>query len=156
MKNLKKILAVVLIVAMVFSFGACGSSDNGESVVVPEFSIEVAGVDGVEVIDQDTLEGLTLQTKEIIMTKSDGSETGGEFEGYLLKDVFAAAGIEGYTNVSVEASDGYAKDYDAATVDADDTLLTISENGEELISVIAGSQSASAWIKDLAKFTVTK
>lgn len=41
------------------------------------------------------------------------------------------------------ASDGYSKAYDKATVEAEDSLLTVSLDGEELVSVVAGSLGSS-------------
>lgn len=120
------------------------------------FTIAIVGADGKTQLTQADVKALPLVEKTIKMTKKDGSETGGVFKGYALKDVISALGITNYTSISMEAADGYAKSYDKVTVEAEDSLLATSLDGAESVSVVAGSMGSSAWIKDITKMTVTK
>ena len=123
---------------------------------VAEFSITLEGVDGKTQLTQADLAALPLVEKTIKMTKKDGSETGGIFKGYALKDVAEKLGVTDFTSITMEASDGYFKPYDQATVEAEDSLLTISLDGEELVSVVAGSLGSSAWVQNISKMSVVK
>ncbi|WKY47098.1 hypothetical protein Q5O24_12110 [Eubacteriaceae bacterium ES3] len=176
------LLVLVMVMALVFSFAGCSSQDaetasddttattettaddttaaeessDSSQASTAEFTIALEGVDGMTEFTQADLADLSLVEQTIILTKKDGTESGGTFEGYLLKDVIATLGITDYTAITMEASDGYTKDYEPATVEAEDSLLTVSLDGEALISVVTGSKGAGSWVQGLSKMTVVK
>ncbi|MDD3306904.1 MAG: hypothetical protein PHO29_07390 [Acetobacterium sp.] len=166
-KLLEVLLVLVLGVILVGCSAPAADSDAKENVAttqektkteekVADFNITLEGVDGKTQFNQADLASLPLVEQTIKMTKKDGSETGGVFKGYLLKDVVAELGITDYTSIMMAASDGYNKTYDKATIEAEDSLLTVSLDGVDLVSVLAGSMGSSAWIQDISKMSVVK
>lgn len=165
----KYLLVLVMVMTLVFGFAGCSSQEaettTDETAVTEEttsqdssteFTIALEGVDGKTEFTQADLAELPLVEQTIVLTKKDGTEAGGTFEGYLLKDAVELLGITDYTAITMEASDGYTKDYEKVTVEAEDSLLTLSLDGEEEISVVAGSKGAGSWVQDLSKMTVVK
>ncbi|MGV8905784.1 MAG: hypothetical protein ACOH15_04210 [Acetobacterium sp.] len=167
----KKLFVAMLVLIIATSFIGCsnGSGDSNAADSSTEkvasdssntkelgFTIAIVGVDGKTQLTQADVTALPVVEKTIKMTKKDGSETGGVFKGYALKDVVKELGVTDYASINMEASDGYAKSYDKATVEAEDSLLTTFLDGEELVSIVAGSMGSSAWIKDISKMSVTK
>ncbi|WKY43657.1 hypothetical protein Q5O14_13565 [Eubacteriaceae bacterium ES2] len=165
------LLVLVMVMVLAFGFAGCSSQDaeiaDDATVVTadttsqsqestPEFTIALEGVEGKTEFTQADLAELPLVEQTIVMTKKDGTETGGTFEGYLLKDVVDLLGITDFTAITMEASDGYTKDYDKATVEAADSLVSISVDGEALISVVAESQGAGYWVQNLTKMSVVQ
>jgi hypothetical protein len=166
-KMKKKLLTLALVMVLGVGLLGCSSpaadskkeenaSKTESQEQVAEFSITLEGVDGKTQLTQADLAALPLVEKTIKMTKKDGSETGGIFKGYALKDVAEKLGVTDFTSITMEASDGYFKPYDQATVEAEDSLLTISLDGEELVSVVAGSLGSSAWVQNISKMSVVK
>lgn len=165
----KKLLTLVLVMVLGVSLLGCsapaansGKEENASKTEtqsqekVAQFSITLEGVEGKTQLTQADIADLPLVEKTIKMTKKDGSETGGIFKGYALKDVTKQLGITDFTSITMEASDGYSKPYDKATVEAEDSLLTVSLDGEELVSVVAGSLGSSAWVQNISKMSVVK
>jgi len=169
----KKLLVVMLVLFVATSFIGCSNDASDSSAKksstqpaatelsatdakVAAFTITIDGVEGKTQLTQADVASLPVVEKTIKMTKKDGSETGGVFKGYALKDVLGALGVTEYTSINMEAADGYAKSYDKVTVEAEDSLLTTSLDGKELVSVVAGSMGSSAWIKDITKMSVIK
>lgn len=165
------LLVLVMVMALGFGFAGCSSQDaettSDDTAVAEntttqsqestaEFTIALDGVEGKTEFTQADIAELPLVEQTIVMTKKDGTETGGTFEGYLLKDVVELLGITDYTAITMEASDGYTKDYEKATVEAEGSLLAISVDGESSISVVAGSNGAGYWVQDLTKMSVVQ
>jgi len=168
-KMKKKLLTLALVMVLGVGLLGCSSpaadskkeenaskTETQTQQQVAEFIITLEGIDGKTELTQADLAALPLVEKTIKMTKKDGSETGGFFKGYALKDVAEQLGVTGFTSITMEASDGYSKPYDKATVEAEDSLLTVSLDGEELLSVVAGSLGSSAWVQNISKMSVVK
>ncbi|MBP8865455.1 MAG: hypothetical protein KBG63_03135 [Acetobacterium sp.] len=167
----KKLLTLALVMVLGVGLLGCsapaansGKEENASKTetttqsqeTVAQFSITLEGVNGKTQLTQADLAALPLVEKNIKMTKKDGTETGGVFQGYALKDVAKQLGITDFTSITMAASDGYSKAYDKATVEAEDSLLTVSLDGEELVSVVAGSLGSSAWVQNISKMSVVK
>lgn len=151
------LLTVLLLVAAVFM--ACGGQKAPASQESATWSIAVEGADRAEFASTDYAQLDTVTVDAVLRTK-DGSETAQTWEGVLLKDVLDAVGAKDYTSVTLEASDGYAKDYTPDLVNDSQTILGTVLNGEALtadegyVEAVAASQPGNMWIKMLVKIKV--
>lgn len=153
-------LVLVLLVAAVL-MGAL-SFAGAEALPAPAealWTIEIVGAEKDEFtsLDYDLLEKVTV---DAVLKKKDGSQQQQQWEGVLMKDVLAALGVTGYSSITLEASDAYAKDYTPEIVDDPATILGTVLGGEPLgeedgfVRSVAASQSGNMWISHLVKITV--
>jgi hypothetical protein len=158
----KSILIVVLCVAMIFTMALAGcssSKDNSKStksansqtktteaatdqtaapqlkeaagVTVPDFSVKI----GSKTVTNKDLATATVYSCDATSTNSSGTTTTITFQGFKMSDVFAAAGIEApTTTVDAIASDGYKLSYGADQINADTTLLAVTQNGAQFVN----------------------
>jgi Oxidoreductase molybdopterin binding domain. len=66
-----------------------------------------------------------------------------------------------FSKVTVEAKDGYKKEYTPELVKDSGTILAIKADGKELgdsgpVELVVSSQSGNMWIKNVVKITVSK
>ena len=103
-----------------------------------------------------------MVTIEATKEKEDGSKINESWEGMLVSEVLKAAGFDEYTTVAVEASDGYAKEFDKATIDDSGTIFGLKLDGEDIeeedgpMQLVASSMSGSFWIKNVAKVIIVE
>lgn len=150
-KKIWVLAAAVLLLAALF--GACASKEEAI------WTITVDGADKAEFtsLDYAKLDEVSIDT---VLTKKDGSEKEETWEGVLLKDVLEYIGAGEYTSVTMEASDGYAKDYTPEIANDSMTILGTKADGDALteedgyVKAVAGSQTGNMWIKMLSKITV--
>ncbi len=99
---------------------------------------------------------------EISATKKskDGTEVAQTWKGVPLKAVLDYVGVEGYSVVTCEAADGYAKDVDDMTlVDSEGTILGMVVDGEAVsaedgyIQLVMDGKGSNWWIKNLVKIS---
>jgi hypothetical protein len=154
MKKSLFIIAVLLLVAAVC--GACGAKEEDAL-----WSVAVTGADKDTFTsnDYDKLDEVSI---DVVLKKSDGTETDETWTGVLLSDVLESLGVGQYSSVTLTASDGYAKDYTPDLVNDPLTIIGTSVNGEALsaedgyIEAVAGSEGGNMWIKMLISITVNQ
>lgn len=164
---MKKIGVLLLIIML--SVGMLAGCNNTEEPVAAEPVVEepITEVESMWTID---ING-TLFTQadydavgevEISATKKskDGTEVSQTWKGVPLKAVLDYVGAEGYTIVTCEAVDGYAKDIDDMTlVDGGGTILGTMVDGEAVsaedgyIQLVMDGKGTNWWIKNLVKIT---
>lgn len=160
MKKRMIILAILLI--GVITMTACSSETSNKN-VEPKWSISIEVADGsaLEFTDVDATKLENVEIKAVKKRK-DGSETEEVWSGIKLKDILSQVGIEEYTTVIVEAGDGYSAEYTKEIADADDTILGLKKDGQELdekyypAQMIAASGRSNLWIRQVAKIKVIK
>lgn len=152
----KKLLAAVLVIAVVVAMLiACAPKEE------MAWTITLEGADKTEFTNDDYAKLGQVSIDTILKTK-DGSTKEQTWEGVMLKDVIEYIGVDDYTSVTMEASDGYAQDYTIDLVNDSMTVLGTKVNGETLgeedgyVQSVAGSQPGNMWIKMLTKITVNK
>ena len=154
MKKSLLILAVLLLVMAVC--GACGVKEED---AVWSVAVTGADKDAFTSNDYDKLDEVTI---DVVLKKSDGTETNQSWTGVLLSDVLESLGVGEYASVTLTASDGYAKDYTPDLVNDSLTILGTSVDGEALnaedgyVEVVAGSEGGNMWIKMLVSITVNQ
>jgi DMSO/TMAO reductase YedYZ molybdopterin-dependent catalytic subunit len=115
--------------------------------------------DKVEFTNEDALK---IGPVEVTIAEKD-KDTTKEAElwtGVLLKDILEYAGVTEFSVVSVEASDGYAREYEPDLVNSEGTALGWSRNGELLgeedgfVKLVVDGKGKNWQIKQVAKIVV--
>ncbi len=135
---MKKYVALILALLMLFSLAACGGNEDGEEeaselkeavgVTIPAFSLNV---NGTVVTDAD-LADYPVYEVSATSTNSSGTESTCVYVGFSLKDVLEAAGVGQFKTLAAIASDGYEVEVDAALAMEPSTLIAISKDGEQM------------------------
>jgi len=160
MKRFGVIALAVLLIAGMLSFAGCKAA---KSATEATWSITIQDASGKssEFTNEDAGK-LDMVDITAVKEKKDGSKTEENWSGVLLKDVLENADISGYSMVTVEASDGYGKDIDAATADDPGTILGFLKDGEEvsvddgLVQLVVSTMPGSHWIKNVAVIKVSE
>ena len=190
MKKVLAVISVIMVMMLIFS--ACGattaqtsteattqaqdqsnSTTQTQSQETPQASTETSAQAGwkisiiladgtaVDFTDQDANSIGTVDVKATLK-KKDGSTVEQQWTGVLLSKALEKAGVTEYTSLTVEAGDGYKKDYTSDIANSADTIIGIKVDGQPLdeksgsVELVAGSQSGNMWIKNLTKITVVK
>jgi len=136
MKN--RILALLLALAMVFCFAACGekqeqkkeeaptvSVEAVKGVTIPEFKIKICGVK----ITNEDLAAYDLYKYASNTVNSSGTNKSNVYIGFKMADVLEACGITGtFGKATVVATDGYEVVYEGNLL-ADNCFIAISKDG---------------------------
>lgn len=158
----KSLIIFAILLVGIITMTACTSQTSSES-SEPKWSISIEAPDG-NTLEFTDIDAAKLENVEInaIKKKKDGSEEEEAWTGIKLKDILSQVGISDYTAVVVEAGDGYSAEYTKEIADADDTILGLKKDGQELdeeyypAQMIAASGRSNLWIKQVAKIKVVK
>ncbi|NLZ93979.1 MAG: molybdopterin-dependent oxidoreductase [Firmicutes bacterium] len=151
----------LLLVVLLLSVALIGCSGEKTPPAEPEWTISIEGVkdEPITFTDLDAAK-LTQKDVEAVKTKKDGTEIKENWQGVSLKDVLDAVGAIDYQGVTVEAADGYAKDYTLEIINREETILGLVRDGEELgeedgpVQMVPAGESGNMYIKNLAKIIV--
>lgn len=153
-KSVFTLIVVLLFIAA--SLGACAPQAAQQA----EWSIAVAGAEKTEFTSADYA-SLSAVTIEATLKTKDGTTKTQKYEGVLLSDALKYLGVTEYASVTVEATDGYSKDYTPDIANDPLTMLAVKADGQPLgdigpVESVAGSQTGNMWIKNVSKITVNK
>lgn len=153
MKMKVKMFLIIAILLAAAAIGACSAQQAG-------WSIAIAGAEKTEFISTDYTK-LNVVTIEATLKTKDGTTTTQKYEGVFLSDVIEYLGAGEYASVTVEATDGYSKDYTPDIVNDPLTILAIKADGQPLgdagpVESVAGGQTGNMWIKNVSKITVNR
>lgn len=149
---MKKILSMILVLALALSLAACGGTpaapaapettapaapaetrpapvaEEVKGITVPEFAIMINGVR----VDNVMMAAYPTYSVTAFSINSSGTESTTTYVGFAMTDVLAAAGLtENYIWLEATADDGYAIEMTGEIVTAPTTLLAITKNGEQ-------------------------
>ena len=147
---MKKILSMILVLALALSLVACGTApaettgapettapaatnpapvaEEVKGVTIPEFAIIINGVK----VDNVMMAAYPTYSVTAFSINSSGTESTTTYVGFAMTDVLAAAGLtENYIWLEATADDGYAIEVTGEIVTASTTLLAITKNGEQ-------------------------
>ncbi len=122
------------------------------------WTITISGIGDNDISFTD-VDAAKMSTVEITATKKDVDQ---KWTGITLKEVLDFYGAEGYSKVTVEASDGYSAELDMATVEDEGTIIGFTVDGQALdkedgpATLVVKSQSTKSWVKAVSKITVIK
>jgi hypothetical protein len=157
-KMTKKLWVISFIVLLVVAaLAACAPAPVQTEQAAWSVKIEGANKDAFTSDDYAKLDQITIET--VLKTK-DGTATDETWQGVHLNDVLDELGVKEYASITLEASDGYAKDYTPDIVNDDQTILGTVVNGETLtqedgfVYAVPASQPGNMRVKMLAKITV--
>lgn len=167
----KKVLAILLALAMVFSFAACGNNggnDNPEKdpepvaadklvvkkgVTVPAFTVKINGVPitNDDMADYDVYEG------SITSTNSSGTTSTVVFIGFKVTDMMKAAELTGTPGkLTATADDGYQVEW--ADGASENNMVAISKDGSQFKSypwfIPCDSETTGDQLKGCAKIVI--
>ena len=156
----RKIYVAALIGLLIVSMlAACAPAPAQTEQAV--WSVEVQGATKAAFTSEDYAKLNQVSIDTVLKTK-DGTTTEETWQGVQFKDVLEVLGVDKYTSVTLEASDGYAKDYTPDIVNDDQTILGTVVNGEALtqedgyVCAVPASQPGNMRVKMLAKITVNE
>ena len=146
---MKKILSMILAVALALSLAACTTApvettaapvettvparpapvaEEVKGVTIPEFAIMINGVK----VDNVMMAAYPTYSVTAFSINSSGTESTTTYVGFAMTDVLAAAGLtENYIWLEATADDGYAIEMTGEIITAPTTLLAITKNGEQ-------------------------
>lgn len=171
---MKKLLTLLLCVAMLFAFAACGA-DQAPADNPAETPAEIVGlVADEEVIltfegasaEQMTMgefKALPMQEVELSRTNSKGETVVGVYTGVLWTDLAAAIGASAESNISIIASDDYQMAYTPTELNAEGSIFAIAKDGEAISPAdeagkvwfcASESLTANYWGKYIVKIVV--
>ena len=121
------------------------------------------GQEQLEPISVDELDGLERVEVDAVLVRSNGMEMPGTWTGARLSDVLADRGVTTpFTELKIEAWDGYVGRVGYDIVMHPDTILAYLENGEEIpmedgpVRLVVGSQDGFFWVRMLTGIEVLR
>ena len=149
---------VVIVVALLLSLTACGGSAPDV-----EWTLGVSGavsnpltLSYAELVDMPQTE-----LSEILMEKSLGEDTTGDWSGVSLEEVLTQAGAGDYVSITAVAGDGYA--IEISKDELQDAIVALQENGEWIaeadpdhgpIRLVCPYTPANRWVFQLMELQV--
>ena len=149
---------VVIVVALLLSLTACGGSAPDV-----EWTLGVSGavsnpltLSYAELVDMPQTE-----LSEILMEKSLGEDTTGDWSGVSLEEILAQAGAGDYVSITAVAGDGYA--IEISKDELQDAIVALQENGEWIaeadpdhgpIRLVCPYTPANRWVFQLMELQV--
>ena len=174
---MKKILSLILVLALALSLVACGTApaettgapettapaatnpapvaEEVKGVTIPEFAIMINGVK----VDNVMMAAYPTYSVTAFSINSSGTESTTTYVGFAMTDVLAAAGLtENYIWLEATADDGYAIEVTGEIVTASTTLLAITKNGEQFKTAPwfapCGSETTGDYLKNMVSILV--
>ena len=178
---MKKILSLILVLALALSLAACGGTapettgapettnapettapaktapvaEEVKGVTIPEFAIMINGVK----VDNVMMAAYPTYSVTAFSINSSGTESTTTYVGFAMTDVLAAAGLtENYIWLEATADDGYAIEMTGEIVTAPTTLLAITKNGEQFMSAPwfapGSSETTGDYLKNMVSILV--
>ena len=149
---------VVIVVALLLSLTACGGSAPDV-----EWTLGVSGavsnpltLSYAELVDMPQTE-----LSEILMEKSLGEDTTGDWSGVSLEEVLTQAGAGDYVSITAVAGDGYA--IEISKDELQNAIVALQENGEWIaeadpdhgpIRLVCPYTPANRWVFQLMELQV--
>jgi len=158
---MKRIIGIILIVLLLMGmsvFAGCSHKAEAQEILWA-ITVEKEGGRSVEFTNVDA-SSIDMVAIEAVKEKKDGSKINENWEGMPVSEVLKAAGFNDYNTVAVEASDGYSKEFDKATIDDSGTIFGLKLDGEDIdeedgpIQLVVSSMSGSSWIKNVARVVI--
>ena len=174
---MKKILSMILVLALVLSLAACGGApaepadvpettvpaatnpapvaEEVKGVTIPNFAIMINGVK----VDNVMMAAYPTYSVTANSINSSGTASTTTYVGFALTDVLAAAGLtENYIWLEATADDGYAINVSGEIVTAPTTLLAVTKNGEQFKTAPwfapCGSGTTGDYLKNMVSILV--
>ena len=155
---MKKLLVLTILLLLALTLAACGDAapdvdwtlavSGDVSTPLSLTYAELAGMDQAEL-------------SEILMEKSLGEDTTGDWSGVALADLLDKAGAGAYVSITAVAGDGYA--IEISKDELESAIVALKENGEWIakadpdhgpIRIVAPYTPANRWVFQLLEIQV--
>jgi DMSO/TMAO reductase YedYZ molybdopterin-dependent catalytic subunit len=151
---------VILFVALLLLVGVAGC---GGAAPKADWSLGVSGaVNNPLTLSYADLAGMSqTDLKDILMEKSLGEDTTGDWSGVALDEILAKAGVGEYVSITAIAADGYA--IEISKDELQDAIVALKENGEWIaeadpdhgpIRLVCPYTPANRWLFQLLELQV--
>ncbi len=162
---MKKWLLLIVAAALLFLPGCTADGEKTaeeKAPEIPSFSIAVDIIGGSSVTFTNTDAGKIGQV-EMEAAKKDGDTLlePDTWTGIRFVDFLDYIGVDSYSVISVEAGDGYAKEFAPEDI-TEGSGLCWAMNGETLdaesgpVEMVSHERGPKWWIKNVAKITIIK
>ena len=151
MKRKSSLLVVVMASALLLA--ACGGKAAEAVEAQPAAAVSDAAlvISGAADAAWTVADLQALPVTEAEYTNKDGETT--SYSGVSFADLFAAAGVDSYTGVSLVAADDYAAELDQATLDGcAKCIVAIGDDGS--LRSVMPDMSSAVQVKDLVEIIV--
>ena len=133
-KHFVKFYPVLMLVLVGLILAGCSqpAAEAEDEIPMEEWSVPLKWWG--ETIEFTSKDALEIGPVEVTIAEKDKDTTKEpeQWTGVLLKDILEFAGVTEFSVVSVEASDGYSREYEPDLVNSEGTALGWSRNGELL------------------------
>ena len=169
MKTIHKLLPLILVLAIVFTFSACGNTNTDITTDAPAATTDDASaddvlltfyVDDVEHTMTET-EFLDLPQMTVTLSKTNkaGETTTGEYKGVHWADIAGFLEIDPEVSAILVASDDYEVPLESDVLSDPDSVFALYQDGEPIESENGGrvwfcaseNYTANNWVKYLVK-----
>jgi len=164
---MKKWLLLVLAAALLALPGCSQDEETGtteeNASEIPAFSItvDIAGENPTTFTNTDAAK---VGVVDIEAAKKDGDVLleADTWTGVLFNDFLDYIGVDSYSVISIEAADGYVKEFAPEDITADGNGLCWMMNGEVLdaegglVEMVSHKRGGKWWIKNVSKITIVK
>ena len=151
---------VVLTITLLLVLGLAGCAGGAPKV---DWTLGVSGAVSSPLIISYAELAKMLQTdlKDILMQKSQGEDTTGDWSGAALTEILARAGAGEYVSITVLAADGYA--IEISKDELQDAIVALKENGKWIaqadpdhgpIRLVCPHTPANRWVFQLTELQV--
>ncbi len=135
------------------------SSEAAPAASIGEWTITVVTKDGENAFTSADAAKLTPISMEATTKNKKGEESTSAYIGAKLADILATVGVSDFTSLTIEASDGFAADYDKTLAMADDTILAWSKDGKAIksdspLQMAPKTGVGNQFVKSVAKIIV--
>ena len=161
-----KFLLPILLASALLSFAGCGEAETTPEVqetkpdTVPfSITVDVIGKTPVSFTEEDAA---AIGPVEITAAKKDGDTIGepDTYTGILFNDFLEHIGVTSYSVISIEAADGYMKEFGPDDITADGTGLAWLMNGDVFegengpVQLVNHERGPKWWIKNVTRITI--
>ena len=161
---MKKTAIILLILAIILTVTACNPktdepAESNETANIGEWKITIVTSTGEKEFTSADAKKLTAVTLEATTKNKNGEEATSTYTGVKLSDILSHAGVTDFTNLTIEASDGFSAEYDKELALKDDTILAWEKDGKLLegdnpVQMVPKTGFGNQFVKNTARIIV--
>lgn len=162
---MKKSIACIIVIALALAvFAGCSSQTPRNTVDLGDENAVLFTVEGADVDSMTLGEFLALDQMTVTLSKTNsvGETTTATYQGVHWNTIKQALGIDSYSAITLEASDGYTITHTPDILEDPDSIFAVIQDDEPIESDgdgrmwFCGSENFTAnnWCKYVVKITV--
>ena len=161
---MKKLAIILFLLAIILCVAACESKTTpdgpAEPVNIGEWKVAVVTSGGEkEFTSADAVKLAPFVNLEATTKNKEGELSASKYTGVKLSDILDHVGVTDFSSLTIEASDGFAAEYDKELAMKSDTILAWEKDGKLLegnypIQMVPTSGTGNQFIKMTARIIV--